>query len=75
MTKTITRVAVPAHIYITVETLDTYSDEQILAEAKARIAEVEQLRDYLFLKGFVDADEAIAYVNHDLSAEIEDQNW
>lgn len=75
MTKTVTRIAIPAHIYIAVEHDDTMSDDQIIAEAKCRIAEVEKRREYLSLTGFEHKEHVLVYPNDDLPAEIEDRNW
>lgn len=74
MKNTITRVAIPAHIYIAVETPDTYSDERIIAEAKARIAEVMG-DDYLKLSGFEPDEHALVYVNDNIAPSIEDRDW
>lgn len=74
MKMTVTRVAIPAHIYIAVETPETFDEHQIIEAAKARIAQVDN-GDCIFLKGFQGDEHAVVYVNHELPASIEDVDW
>lgn len=74
MKTTITRVAIPAHIYIAVESPEDATDEQIIAIAKARVNEIA-CDDGVPLRQFQSEEHAIAYVNDEVPATIEDRAW
>lgn len=72
---TVTRVAIPAHIYIAIETPTDYTDAQIIEEATKRVIEVEQRREYLSVCGFEHDEHVLVYPNREVPPQIEDRNW